>query len=66
MLSANTLLFISTGYVALLFLLAFFVDRRTARLGGGWLRSPLIYTLSLSVYCTFAVSISTGKPARRE
>ncbi|QIE54605.1 sodium:solute symporter [Pikeienuella piscinae] len=43
---------VSFGYVALLFLLAWWVDRRAARGGVAWLRSPLTYTLSLSVYCT--------------
>ncbi|HET6599288.1 MAG TPA: ATP-binding protein [Burkholderiaceae bacterium] len=39
-------------YVALLFLVAYVVDRRarTGRLG--WLQSPLVYTLSISIYCT--------------
>jgi Na+/proline symporter/signal transduction histidine kinase len=43
------------AYVALLFLVAFAVERRAAAAGGRpprWLRSPLVYTLSLSVYCT--------------
>ena len=39
-------------YVIALFAVAFIVERR-ARLGRlGWLRSPLVYTLSLSIYCT--------------
>jgi len=39
-------------YVIFLFAVAFIVERRaqTGRLG--WLRSPLVYTLSLSIYCT--------------
>ena len=40
------------AYVIFLFSVAFLVERR-ARAGGlGWLRSPLVYTLSLSIYCT--------------
>ncbi|MBB4285077.1 sensor histidine kinase [Roseospira goensis] len=40
------------GYVALLFAVAYWGDRR-ARIGRtGWLRSPLVYTLSISIYCT--------------
>lgn len=39
-------------YVAFLFLVAFLVERRAARGRLGWLRSPLVYTLSLSIYCT--------------
>jgi Na+/proline symporter/signal transduction histidine kinase len=40
------------GYVLLLFIVAFVVEQRAARGGIGWLRSPLVYTLSLSIYCT--------------
>ncbi len=52
MLSANLVLTIALMYVALLFAVAFVGDRRarTGRLG--WLQSPLVYTLSISVYCT--------------
>lgn len=39
-------------YVAFLFAVAFLVERRAARGRLGWLRSPLVYTLSLSIYCT--------------
>ncbi|RYI31999.1 MAG: sodium:solute symporter, partial [Acetobacteraceae bacterium] len=39
-------------YVAFLFAVAFVVERRAARGRFGWLRSPLVYTLSLSIYCT--------------
>lgn len=49
---ANVILAVSLGYVACLFALAWTVDRRAARGGAGWLRSPVVYTLSLSVYCT--------------
>ncbi len=52
MLSVNILLFACLGYVALLFAVAFVVDRRTRRQPIGWLQSPVIYTLSISVYCT--------------
>ncbi len=52
MLSANLLLAICLGYVAVLFTIAFIVDRRTRRGRIGWLHSPVIYTLSISVYCT--------------
>ncbi len=39
-------------YVLMLFTVAFVVERR-ARAGRlGWLRSPVVYTLSLSIYCT--------------
>ena len=40
-------------YVAGLFAVAFLAERAALRGGIGWLlRSPLIYTLSLSIYCT--------------
>ncbi len=39
-------------YVMLLFLVAFIVERRADAGRLGWLRSPLVYTLSLSIYCT--------------
>ena len=42
----------SLVYVAILFGVAFHVERRAAAGGVRWLRSPLVYTLSLSVYCT--------------
>ena len=52
MLTFNILVAASAAYVALLFTVAFWAERR-ARAGRlGWLRSPLVYTLSISVYCT--------------
>ena len=52
MLSFNLLVLVATLYVTFLFLVAFTADRR-ARAGRlGWLRSPLVYTLSLSIYTT--------------
>jgi Na+/proline symporter/signal transduction histidine kinase len=39
-------------YVVFLFAVAFLVERRATRGRLGWLRSPLVYTLSLSIYCT--------------
>lgn len=52
MLSVDILLAVCLGYVALLFAIAFVVDWRTRRRPIGWLQSPVIYTLSISVYCT--------------
>ena len=40
------------AYVILLFAVAFVAERRARSGRGGWLRSPWVYTLSLSVYCT--------------
>jgi Na+/proline symporter/nitrogen-specific signal transduction histidine kinase len=39
-------------YVFFLFFVAFWVERRAARRGARWLRTPVVYTLSLSIYCT--------------
>ena len=52
MLSTNILLLACLGYVALLFAVAFVVDRRTRRAPIQLLHSPVVYTLSISVYCT--------------
>ncbi|QMU58142.1 MAG: sodium:solute symporter [Boseongicola sp.] len=52
MLSFNGLVVISILYVAVLFAVAFWAEKRAAQGKAGWLRSPLVYTLSLSIYCT--------------
>ncbi len=52
MVSFNLLLLVSLAYVAALFAVAFWADRRARQGRSAWLRSPLIYTLSLSIYCT--------------
>ena len=52
MLSANIVLTTAIGYVALLFLVAFVSDRRARGGKAGMATSPIIYTLSISVYCT--------------
>ena len=51
MLSSWALFLISTGYVALLFAIAYFGDRR-ARVAGAPARKPWVYSLALGVYCT--------------
>ena len=48
----NVLVLACLVYVIFLFLVAFVVERRAARGRLGFLRSPVIYTLSLSIYCT--------------
>ncbi len=48
----NLLVLFCLCYVVMLFLVAFLAERRAAEGRIGWLRSPLIYTLSLSIYCT--------------
>jgi len=52
MATLNVLILVCLGYVVLLFGVAFAADRMAAAGRGRWLRSPLIYTLSLSIYCT--------------
>ncbi|MEE9454338.1 MAG: ATP-binding protein [Paracoccaceae bacterium] len=52
MLTSNILIAASIAYVSLLFIVAFWAERRAERGQLGWLRSPLVYTLSISVYCT--------------
>ncbi len=48
----NLLVLVSVLYVVLLFLVAFAAEKRAQQGRLGWLRSPWIYTLSLSVYAT--------------
>lgn len=52
MLSVDVLLAVCLGYVALLFTIAFVVDRQTRKGSFRWLQSPVVYTLSISIYCT--------------
>lgn len=52
MLSADFVILAGVAYVGLLFILAFFSDARAKQGDDRLLRSPLVYTLSISVYCT--------------
>lgn len=52
MLHPDLVIAICLTYVAILFAVAFTGDRRARRDAGGWLSSPLVYTLSISIYCT--------------
>jgi hypothetical protein len=52
MLSADFVIATAVGYVGLLFVLAYFGDRRARANEKSWLHSPAVYTLSISVYCT--------------
>ncbi len=52
MLSADFVIATSVVYVGLLFVLAYFGDRRARANKRSWLNSPAVYTLSISVYCT--------------
>ena len=51
-LTADLVIATAIAYVGLLFLVAYLGDRHTRRSSGGFLRSPFVYTLSISVYCT--------------
>ena len=48
----NLLILACFIYVLLLFMVAFWVERRAVIGQAEWLKSPLVYTLSLSIYCT--------------
>ncbi|MBW6417399.1 ATP-binding protein [Celeribacter sp. PS-C1] len=52
MLRFNILVFACLSYATLLFIVAFWAEKRAEAGRLGWLRSPWVYTLSLSVYCT--------------
>lgn len=48
----NVLIGVCLAYVISLFAVAFWAERASMRGRANWLRSPMIYTLSLSIYCT--------------
>ncbi|EPX85621.1 ATP-binding protein [Salipiger mucosus] len=48
----NTLIAVCAAYALFLFAIAFAAERVALRGRTGWLRSPVVYTLSLSIYCT--------------
>ncbi|WBU60640.1 sensor histidine kinase [Paracoccus albus] len=50
--SFDTLIFVALFYVGLLFVIAWAADRAASRGRTRWSDKPLVYTLSLSVYCT--------------
>ena len=52
MLHADLVIPICLAYVAILFAVAFAGDVRARKDPTGWLSSPLVYTLSISIYCT--------------
>lgn len=51
-LNGDVLVTASLWYVAFLFVIAFWAERRAQQGRAAWLHSPYVYTLSLSVYCT--------------
>ncbi|MGB7268426.1 MAG: ATP-binding protein [Albidovulum sp.] len=50
--SFRILVAVCLAYVTVLFVVAFIAERRAQNGNIGWLRSPVVYTLSLSIYCT--------------
>ncbi len=48
----NLLIIACLSYGLLLFGIAFAAERAAAQGRGAWLRTPVVYTLSLSIYCT--------------
>ena len=48
----NILIIVCVVYVCFLFFVAFWAERQAHKGKLSWLRSPLVYTLSLSIYCT--------------
>ncbi|GAB5445656.1 ATP-binding protein [Gymnodinialimonas sp.] len=52
MLSLDGLIAVCVLYVLGLFAIAFWAEKSARRGGAGWLNSPIIYTLSLSIYAT--------------
>ena len=52
MISANLVILIAVLYVIVLFALAYFSERLAEGNRAHFLRSPLVYTLAISVYCT--------------
>ena len=51
-LSADLVIATGIAYVGLLFVIAYVGDRRARDNKGAFLRSPVVYTLAISVYCT--------------
>ncbi|WP_127143061.1 sensor histidine kinase [Pelagibacterium montanilacus] len=51
-LTADLVIATAVAYVGLLFVIAYLGDRQTRRGAASFLRSPFVYTLSISVYCT--------------
>ena len=52
MITLDFVIFIAAAYALFLFCIAFYADSRYRRGQSRFLNSPIIYTLSLSVYCT--------------
>ena len=65
MLSSLVVVLVAFFYLGLLFAIAWFGDRR-AKSGRSLIRSPIVYTFSLAVYCTsWTFYGAVGTAARR-
>lgn len=65
LLSTPTVVVVALAYLALLFTIAWYGDRRADR-GRSLIRSPVVYTFSLAVYCTsWTFYGAVGTAARR-
>ena len=65
MLATGAVVIVSLAYLGLLFAIAWFGDRR-AKTGRSLIRSPVVYTFSLAVYCTsWTFYGAVGTAARR-
>ena len=65
MLATGVVVIVSLAYLGLLFAIAWFGDRR-AKTGRSLIRSPVVYTFSLAVYCTsWTFYGAVGTAARR-
>ncbi len=65
MISSTAVVVVALAYLGLLFAIAWYGDRR-AQSGRSLIRSPLVYTLSLGVYCTsWTFYGAVGTAARR-
>ena len=64
-LTADLVIATAVAYVGLLFLIAYLSDRQARRTRGRFFRSPFVYTLAISVYCTsWTYYGSVGSAAR--
>ncbi len=65
MLSTPVVVFVALAYLGVLFAIAWYGDRR-AKTGHSLIRSPVVYTFSLAVYCTsWTFYGAVGTAARR-
>jgi Na+/proline symporter/nitrogen-specific signal transduction histidine kinase len=62
--SVSVYIFIAIFYIAILFLIAFYTDKKAAK-GISWVNNPYVYALSLAVFCTaWTFYGSVGKAAK--